>query len=140
MKQILLITLGLSVVLLADFTKSGNIVTDNTTGLEWQDDAIGSKMRWSNAIDYCENLTLDTHSDWRLPNIKEFASIMDDTKTNPSIDNTVFQNTASNLFYWSSTTPVSNFSAVWNVQFGYGYQFSHYKTTSNYVRCVRAGQ
>ena len=139
MKQILLITLGLSVALLADFTKSGNIVTDNTTKLQWQDDAIGSTMTWAVAIEHCENLSLDGHSDWRLPNLSELSSILDDTRYNPSIDNTVFQNTAS-YFYWSSTTDAGYSSNAWNVYFYVGFQNSNAKTYSSYVRCVRAGQ
>lgn len=139
MKQILLITLGLSVALLADFTKSGNIVTDGTTKLEWQDDAVSSTLGWASAIDYCENLTLDTHSDWRLPNIKELTSIVDDTKSHPSIDNTVFQNPPFNN-YWSSTTTASNSSRAWCVAFNTGYQNNRNKALNNSVRCVRAGQ
>ncbi|MDQ7046781.1 MAG: hypothetical protein Q9M39_03875 [Sulfurovum sp.] len=61
MKQILLITLGLSSMLFADFTKTSNIVTDNSTTLQWQDDAIGSTMTWGNAITHCEDLSLDGH-------------------------------------------------------------------------------
>jgi len=139
MKQILLITLGLSVALLADFTKSGNIVTDNTTKLQWQDDAIGSTMTWAVAIEHCENLSLDGHSDWRLPNLSELSSIVDDTRYDLSIDNTVFQNTAS-YAYWSSTTHARFSRNAWYVEFIYGGQGYNYKTTSNYVRCVRAGQ
>lgn len=139
MKQILLITLGLSVALLADFTKSGNIVTDGTTKLEWQDDAVSSTLGWASAIDYCENLTLDTHSDWRLPNIKELTSIVDDTKSHPSIDNTVFQNPPFNN-YWSSTTTAGNSSSMWYVNFNYGHQNGNDKTAFYNVRCVRAGQ
>jgi hypothetical protein len=139
MRQILLITLGLSTALFASFSKNGNIVTDSSTGLQWQDDAIGSTMSWTAAIDHCEGLTLGVHSDWRLPNLKELTSIMDDTKTNPSIDDTVFQNTASH-FYWSSTTFAGYSSDAWYVYFGNGYQGGDDKSNSFYVRCVRAGQ
>ena len=140
MKQILLITVGLSVALLADFTKSGNIVTDNTTSLQWQDDAIGSRMTWAAAIEHCEDLSLDGHSDWRLPNLNELASIIDDTKFNPSIDTAVFQNTASNG-YWSSTTNAGFPNYAWVFKFNYSFQkSSDTKADSFYVRCVRAGQ
>jgi len=139
MKQILLITLGLSVALFADFTKSGNIVTDNTTRLQWQDDAIGSGMTWTAAIEHCEDLSLDGHSDWRLPNLRELTSIVDDTKRNPIIDNAVFQNTASNN-YWSSTTYAGYFGDAWYVGFNSGFQKHYRKTYSYFVRCVRAGQ
>ena len=139
MRQILLITLGLSTALFASFSKNGNIVIDSTTGLQWQDDAIGSVMAWTAAIDYCENLTLDTYSDWRLPNLKELISIVDDTKVDPSIDTLVFQNTASDD-YWSSTTYAGHSDYAWYVYFRYGYQSYYVKANSIYVRCVRAGQ
>ena len=139
MRQILLITLGLSTALFASFSKNGNIVTDGSTGLQWQDDAIGSVMVWTAAIDYCENLTLDTYSDWRLPNLNELTSIVDDTKVSPSIDTTVFQNTASD-FYWSSTAYAGTSGNAWDVYFNDGNHDYYDGTASHYVRCVRAGQ
>lgn len=139
MKKILLITLGLSLWLCADFTRSGNIVTDSTTGLQWQDDAIGNTMMtWDSSINYCESLTLDSKSDWRLPNINELTLLVDDTKYNPSIS-TVFKNIESSG-YWSSTTHDNYSDTAWFVYFLHGYQGNGDKSTSAYVRCVRAGQ
>ena len=138
MKVILLIMIGLS-ILQAAYTKSGNIVTDSVTGLEWQDDAVGAITTWQGAITRCEALTLDTHSDWRLPNLNELTSIVDDTRSYPSVDPT-FQNTISNA-YWSSTTSASNSSSAWLVSFDRGVQNGRFfKTDNDYVRCVRAGQ
>jgi len=138
MRTILLILIGLSVSAWADFTKTANIVTDNSTGLQWQDDAVGTAMDWQAAIDHCEALSLDGFSDWRLPNLKELTSIVDDSTASPAIEST-FQNTASS-YYWSSTTYVGIVSSAWVVYFGYGYQLSVVKSPSYYVRCVRAGQ
>ncbi len=138
MKVILLIMIGLS-ILHAAYTKSGNTVTDSVTGLQWQDDAVGTTTTWQGAIDRCEALTLDTYSDWRLPNLNELTSIVDDTKFNPSIDTTVFTNAVSNG-YWSSTTLASNSSLAWSIYFDYGSQSGNGKIGSYYVRCVRAGQ
>ena len=90
MKQILLIMLGLSIASYADLTKSGNIVTDSSTELQWQNDAIGSTMTWTAAITHCEGLVLDGQSDWRLPNIKELNSLVDDSRVSPSIDKATF--------------------------------------------------
>jgi len=139
MKQILLIMIGLSISLLADFSRDNDtqIVTDNETGLQWQDNESVSKT-WKSAIDYCENLTLGSYEDWRLPNINELTSLVDDSKSNPSID-TVFQYTASS-YYWSSTTYASSSGHAWLVRFYYGFQYSNGKNYSSYVRCVRAGQ
>ncbi|CAA6826458.1 MAG: Unknown protein [uncultured Sulfurovum sp.] len=131
--------LGLSLALYADFSKSGNIVADSSTGLQWQDDAIGSSMTWTSAIMHCENLSLDGHNDWRLPNLNELTSLVNDGRINPSIDTTVFENTASS-FYWSSTTYVGYTSSAWRVNFYSGNQGYDSKTNSSYVRCVRAGQ
>jgi len=139
MKQILLIILGLSTVLLADFTKSGNVVTDTTTQLQWQDDYSdngGSIKRatWTAAIDYCETLALDGGG-WRLPNKKELLSLVDYTKYNPGID-AVFNHTSSND-YWSSTTSAYYTSYAWIVYFRNGYTGYNDKSGFYYVRCVR---
>ena len=141
MKKILLITIGLSALLFADFTKSGDIVTDTSTGLQWQDDvdAKNNTRTWSGAIDYCENLTLGGYSDWRLPNINELKSIVDRSKYSPAIADG-FSNVRSG-YYWSSTTRANDSDVAWVVSFYYG-SVSNYgvKNRSHYVRCVRAGQ
>jgi len=141
MKTILLIMIGFSSFLTADFTRdANNIVTDSTTGLEWQDDSIGDKMNWIAAIDYCEGLTLGGHNDWRLPNINELISLVDDSKHNPSIDTNVFQNTSSEN-YWSSTTYAGDSGLSRTLFFEDGTQF-HYlgKGLAYHVRCVRTGE
>ena len=139
MKRILLITIGLSISLFADFTRDDTtkIVGDNETGLQWQDNETVSKG-WQNAINYCEDLTLGNYDDWRLPNINELSSIVDDTKLNPSLSS-VFKSFASG-YYWSSTTYAGNSSNAWYVFFYDGNQSYYYKGYSLYVRCVRAGQ
>ena len=137
MRQILLIAIGLSTALFADFSKNGNIVTDSSTGLQWQDNETVRKT-WTESIDYCEVLTLDGHNDWRLPNLKELTSLVDDSRVSPVIS-TVFEHTASSN-YWSSTTNAGLSGVAWNVYFSDGYQYYYGKSRSIYVRCVRAGQ
>jgi len=131
--------IGLSISLLADFSRNNDtqIVTDNETSLQWQDNESAYKT-WQSAIDYCENLTLGSYEDWRLPNINELTSLVDDGKSNPSID-TGFQHTVSN-YYWSSTTNASHSGNAWIGSFNYGHQSSNGKDDFYYVRCVRAGQ
>jgi len=139
MKKILLITIGLSISLLADFSRNNDtkIVTDNETGLQWQDNESVS-MTWQEGINYCEALTLGSYDDWRLPNRNELDSIVDDTKYNPSTS-PVFQSFESNG-YWSSTTYASISYYAWVVNFRNGRQYDSNKSLSFYVRCVRAGQ
>jgi hypothetical protein len=120
------------------FADNGNgIVTDNRTGLMWQQGEAGT-MTWDSALSYCEGRSLGGKSDWRLPNIKELESIADDTKANPAIDTTFFPNVMSSN-YWSSTTDGGNLTYAWYIFFYYGfvYDFQGSKSNSYYVRCVR---
>lgn len=123
----------------ADFSKSGNIVFDDSTNLEWQDDDIGSSTRWEDAIHRCEALVLGGHDDWRLPNINELLSLIDDSKNNPSID-TTFQNVG--MSYWSSTGDANPKLSIYNVRLVSFYSnrtlsTSDSKNIKSYVRCVR---
>lgn len=129
--------IGLS-LLQADFTKTGDIVKDSVSKLEWQDDAVGSTTTWQSAIDRCEALSLGGYSDWRLPNINELKSIVDRSKVFPAIVNG-FENVSSND-YWSSTTYEDSKGTAWIVSFGGGDVGSYGKGDNNYVRCVRDGE
>ena len=127
----------------ANFTKSNGIVRDSKTMLQWQDEYpknfnIVKLTTWTKAIDYCESLILNKHDDWRLPNINELTSLVDDNKINPSI-NVVFKNSVSDI-YWSSTTYLENSNYAFQVNFQYGSQYISPKSNNRYVRCVRDGQ
>ena len=136
MKIILLIMIGLSLLhaeFLRDTTKE--VVQDTTTNLMWQDDATPATMTWSDAINYCEALTLATFTDWRLPNQNELKSIVDTSVVSPAMS-LVFQNRVSSD-YWSSTTYAGVTTDAWAVYFNYGYGTLNGKTDTYYVRCVR---
>jgi len=147
MRTILLIMIGLSSLSMAQeaprFTKANGVVTDSKTTLEWQDDYSDNEnniksANWTDAIDYCESLSLNGQSDWRLPNKKELLSIVDYGTFNPAISS-VFKMTTSN-YYWSSTTNASGTNSAWGVNFSGGGTNYYYKSDNKYVRCVRAGQ
>ena len=140
MKKILLIILGLSIVLLADFSRDSNdtMVTDDVSELQWQDDKIEPQsLKWIEAIAYCENLTLGNYTDWRLPNIKELTSLVDDSKVNPAIYSIFRQR---GYKYWSSTTYVKSTRYAWFIRFFNGSHHTNDKNTTHYVRCVRLGK
>lgn len=125
--------------------KVTEIVTDSTTGLQWQDNTVveTTEQNWIEAINYCENtLSLGGHNDWRLPNKNELSSIIDYSTQNPSIDGTFLY--AANNYYWSSTSlanPTTVYATyAWIVFFDYGYSNNGNKPGSRYVRCVRGGQ
>ena len=121
-----------------EYTASNGAVTDQRTGLVWQQQDDGQQRAWEGAIAYCEGLPLANQDDWRLPNVKELESITDDSRTYPAID-PIFTDTKA-FNYWSSTSGASSSYFAWNVYFYYGNVYLNNKTSSFYVRCVRSGQ
>jgi hypothetical protein len=123
-----------------DYTVNPNgTVSDNTTGLIWQQEDDNTGRTWEQALAYCENLTLDSQADWRLPNIKELESIADDSRVFPAIDTAAFPNTDSSGC-WSSTTYAGYTDLAWYVDFYDGNVYIDDKYGSYYARCVRGGQ
>ena len=138
MKKLMIVMIGLNLFLEAGFYRNDNtnIVSDTKTSLQWQDN-INIQYAWNDAIDYCRDLTLGGHSDWRLPNINELLTLVDYTKSNPTITN-IFAYRTSNR-YWSSTTYAASTSNAWSVYFSSGGLNTNDKSISGHVRCVRAG-
>jgi len=141
--SLFILIFSLTTTLLADFSKSGDIVTDSKTGLAWQDnnDTNGTQRTWQEAIDYCEALDLGGHSDWRLPNVNELKTIIDRTKTQPAIvDGFEYVGSSNYGRYWSSSTFKGDEGNAWIVGFNNGFLDGYPKDFSRYVRCVRDGQ
>ena len=89
---------------------SADEVRDNYTGLVWQradssQTAPMAVMPWADARAYCTGLTIGGHA-WRLPSIRELATLVDEAQVAPSINRTMFPNTKygskSNNWYWAS--------------------------------------
>ncbi len=104
----------------APFTENNNgTVTDNATGLIWQKclagqssncSGSGNNFKWSEAISYCNGLSLGNKSGWRLPNINELTSLLDYSSTAKDIiDIQTFPWRSGKGFgIWSSTTNPRN--------------------------------
>ena len=101
--------------------------------LMWQDDETVLKD-WQGALDYCQNLNLAGHSDWRLPSFDELRTIVD--KNNHPAIKSEFKNTDSDG-YWSSTPYADDSNDAWSIYVGYGNENNDDKNLNHGVRCVR---
>ncbi len=123
------------------------IVDDTATGLVWQGCASGQEgdscevgsatgVNWGEALYICEALTSGGHTDWRLPNVSELASIVDLSRSAPAIARNAFPETASSLF-WTSTSSAGTDNSAWSVSFDRGVFDTSSKRNNHDVRCVR---
>jgi hypothetical protein len=60
---------------------SAGTLKDKATGLDWPVKDSGSDMSWGQANNYCKNLSLDGHRDWRLPTMKELQTVYDKSQS-----------------------------------------------------------
>lgn len=132
---ILMLLLCSVTVYAAPFTASDGVVTDQGTGLMWQQTDDDTERTWQEALDYCKALTLGGYTDWRLPNKKELESIVDYAAYNPAISPEFSGTDVS--YFWSSTSNTNNTDFAWFVYFGSGFVNYGYKTHLHYTRCVR---
>jgi len=124
-----------------DFRDNGNgTVTDNNTGLMWQQEDDDTRRNINEAAAYCETLSHGGYSDWRLPDLNELKSIKDLNQSNPSIDSTVFPNTNPSIYWSSYIDHERDPTSAWYVNFYNGIPNRMKKSSSHYVRCVRGGQ
>ncbi len=136
-------------------TNGTNCVTDNLTGLMWARNAnlAATTLTWSNAVLYCQavaGLGWFGYNDWRLPNRRELASLLDDGRKNPALCNTAgtggwtendpFTGIKSDNYYWSSTSYAGITPDAWCVFVGEGDVWLRPKTDACYVWPVRGGQ
>lgn len=105
------------------YSADGSEVTDQSTRLTWRRCVEG--MSWSGsgctgtAGSFTHSQALvraQAQTGWRLPNVKELASIVDDTRSNPAIDPNAFPDTPTENF-WSTTPQVGFPQLAWLVRF-----------------------
>ncbi len=125
----------------------GTEVLDTQTGLLWQRCSLGQSWNgttcagsagvytWQSALQAAHDLG----NGWRLPNVRELQSLVEDACTSPSINEALFPGTVSS-FYWTSSPYAGNGSSAWIVYFYFGITYYHYKNDGYYVRVVRSGQ
>ncbi|MDH5721587.1 MAG: DUF1566 domain-containing protein [Spirochaetia bacterium] len=138
-----------------DFVDNGNgTISDNVNSLLWQKCSKGQDLEtclfsidqntWVSAISHCENLSLGSRTDWRLPSINELKNLLDLSKANSSINETYFPETAA-ANYWSSSSLAVNapytytYPYAWRVNFNDGFFAHSERFNVAHVRCVADG-
>lgn len=121
-------------------TNGDGTVTDNRTGLMWQEAEAEGLLNWAESLDLALHLDFAGYTDWRLPNIKELQSLHDESVVRPSI-NVMYFPTAKPTLYWSSTTWINpQDERAWTLDFTLGIVSYNKKSDRLRVRLVRGGQ
>ena len=128
------------------YSSVGDEVTDSKTGLIWRRCSEGQTWSGSNctgvAATYTHEQALakaqaqEGTVGWRLPNVKELASIADRTRIGPTIDLGAFPS-MSLEYYWSSTPYADGSNYAWHVHFSSGMISHSYRSNDMHVRLVR---
>lgn len=136
------------------FTDNGDgTVTDKATGLMWKQCAEGlsgadcgtgspARFSWKGALKRAQDVNsvgFAGYFDWRVPNINELVSIVEEQCYEPAINLSLFPETPLSYF-WSSSPKANVGNYAWFVNFNNGYDFWYGKNILNYVRLVRSGQ
>ncbi len=108
-------------------------VKDTESGLMWLKNYTSSKT-WQEALSHCENSIAGGHTDWRLPNRNELASLVDYTVNSGVMSS--FPGIATKEF-WTSTSSLSEPAKAWPVDFDSGRIIADSKSETHYVLCVR---
>ena len=122
----------------------GTEVTDTRTNLIWARCSVGQTWSGTTCTGTASTLTHEAalttaqaRSGWRLPNVKELASLADRGCQSPAIDVTAFPNTSSAV-YWASSPIVGDGTKAWGVNFNFGVvEGSNLRSGSFAARLVR---
>ena len=134
------------------YTDNGDgTVTDDVTGLTWQQVPSAEDMTWEEAVEYANELELGGYDDWRMPSAKELYSIADFSTGWPYLDTDYFSLASGEVTkdeqFWTSNYYVgTTVEGGENAAFGVNAVTGHIKAYSaeatgpvggKYLRAVR---
>lgn len=117
---------------------NANIISIPTLGLMIQKYDISSGADWYDARDLCANSTVGGFTDWRLPTGGELQSLYSyavSVNWNTNNIGYFYHNSASDSYYWSSTSADGNF--YYCVRMSDGLSYDEYIDNTYRVRAVR---
>lgn len=148
------------------FTDKGDgTIVDNKTGLQWEKldddnkDGVDGIHDWDLSYTWADaptklallnKISFAGFTDWRLPNMKELASLVNYDLTSPAVGaqfnngceadcTTATCSCGRPEFYWSSSSYAFDASYGWGVNFLDGSTVGSDKAGPNYIRAVRGG-
>jgi hypothetical protein len=115
---------------------------DTDTNTNGGDEGVCGENDTMDFLAQLNNANFGGHNDWRLPTIKELATLVDLGRAGPPLIDPVFV-IEPYINNWSATTEAASKDLAWNIDFTTGYDehgvMSSYKGLSNGVRAVRGG-
>lgn len=126
-------------------------ILDLRTGLQWKQCSEGqnststcngqaASYTWEDALNVAEQVNTSGgfagFTDWRIPNVKEFLSIVETACANPAINSRRFPNTPASR-YWTSSAYANHSGYTWYMQFSSGNVHDFYRVNMRHVRLVR---
>lgn len=134
------------------YTINGNgyTVTDDKTTLTWKRCSEGQiwdgstcsgntdNITWELALQNAESHSFAGYNDWRLPNVKELASLMEEACFEPSINSYIFPGVPVGRVYWSSSPNANENNGAWYFHFDDNLELNYSKSALNTLRLVRS--
>ncbi|MCW5200383.1 DUF1566 domain-containing protein [Desulfobulbus sp. F4] len=130
-------------------------VTDSKTGLMWkkcleeisggncENGSAAGSFTWQQALQQPGTVNASggfaSYTDWRLPNIRELRSLVEEQCYHPAINLNHFPNTPGSDV-WSGSPDAADPGYAWYVIFDYGSSYLNRRDDTNAVRLVRGGQ
>lgn len=94
---------------------------------------------WPAALQTAEASNFAGQSDWRLPNIKELQTLVEEACYGPSINLQVFPATSTDYGVWSNSHDAYDARYAWSINSAHGWPGTNYGDYDFYVRLVRGG-
>jgi hypothetical protein len=134
-----LILFGFITFLNADLIKiDENIIKDTKTNFLWQDsiDVKKEKRTFVNAAEYCKNLEINEHKDWKLPGFGELFSIVNAKLYNPTLS-TEFKHFVTDNYWTTKTFGHATSGEAFVIDFRSGAFNRKVMEDKFYVRCYK---
>lgn len=141
MKVLFILFISTILLFSANLTKSGDYVIDDTHKLMWQDSKENVKVRLTHekAIEYCDKLSANGFSDWKLPNNQEYIYIIDKSRIKKEIMlDKSFRYVIKDDYWTSDRTWLRNFGRyAYFIFIKSGSIYYQNRAYEKFVRCVR---